>query len=132
MAMALLQAGCGGGDVSCVFAHGTGTRAGDAAEVRALEAVFEGRWVPVTALKSLTGHLCGASGALDVIAAIRANEAGALPATLNLLRPDVGNRLDYVTGEVRSGPVDAVLCNAFGFGGVNSSLVVRRYGRGLR
>ena len=128
MAMALLQAGCGVGDVSCVFAHGTGTRAGDTAEIRALEAVFEGRRVSVTALKSLTGHLCGASGALDVIAALRAIEAGALPATLNLSRPEVGDRLDYVTGEVRSGPVEAVLCNAFGFGGANSALVVRRYG----
>jgi 3-oxoacyl-(acyl-carrier-protein) synthase len=48
------------------------------------------------------------------------------------LRPEVGNRLDYVTGEVRSGPVEAVLCNAFGFGGVNSSLVVRGYRRELR
>jgi 3-oxoacyl-[acyl-carrier-protein] synthase II len=127
MSMALIQARCSAEDLSGVFAHGTGTRAGDAAEVRALETVFAGHRIPVTALKSMTGHLCGASGALDVIAAVCAIETGLLPASLNLSRPEPGDRLDHVMGSARSVSVEAVLCNAFGFGGVNSCLVVRRY-----
>ena len=75
----------------------------------------------------MTGHLCGASGALDVIAALKSIEQGVIPPTLNLARPDPGNGLDHVVREPREARVDAVLCNAFGFGGANSSLVVRRY-----
>ena len=127
MSLALRGAGCGEQDVSCVFAHGTGTRAGDAAEVRALESVFGDRRVPVTALKSMTGHLCGASGALDVIAAIRAIASGFVPLTRNLECAEADDTLDHVVREPRRERVDLALCNSFGFGGVNSCIAVRRH-----
>jgi 3-oxoacyl-[acyl-carrier-protein] synthase II len=127
MQAALRQAGCLPKELSCILAHGTGTRAGDAAEATALAGLLQGERVPVTALKSMTGHLCGASGALEVIAAIRAVAQGVIPPTLNLYGPDCGNELELVAREAREARVHAVLCNAFGFGGANSCVVVRRY-----
>ncbi len=127
VSMAIRRAGCEVADVSCVFAHGTGTRAGDAAEVRALVAVFGERRVPVTALKSMTGHLCGASGALDVIAAICAMDTGMVPFNRNLATAEADDPLDHVTGAERIARMEWVLCNSFGFGGVNSCLVLKRH-----
>ncbi len=127
MQAALRQARCLPKDLSCILAHGTGTRAGDAAEATALEGLLQGERVPVTAVKSMTGHLCGASGALEVIAAIRAIAQGVIPPTTNLYEPDCGNELELVAREAREASVEAVLCNAFGFGGANSCVVVRRY-----
>ena len=109
------------------MAHATGTRSGDRAEATALASVFPQRRVPITAVKSMTGHLCGASGAIELIAAIQAIEHGVIPPTINLLQPDPENDLDCVAQQPREARIDAVLCNAFGFGGANSSLVVRRY-----
>jgi 3-oxoacyl-[acyl-carrier-protein] synthase II len=75
----------------------------------------------------MTGHLCGASGALDVIAAVKSIEQGVIPPTINLSNPDPDNALEHVAQQPRAARIDAVLCNAFGFGGANSSLVVRRF-----
>jgi 3-oxoacyl-[acyl-carrier-protein] synthase II len=127
MNAALANARCRPEEISCVMAHGTGTEAGDRAEAKCLAAVFHPKRVPVTAVKSMTGHLCGASGATELIAAIKAIECGVIPPTLNLREPDPETDLDYVADRPREARVDSVLCNAFGFGGANSSLVVRRY-----
>ena len=127
MSAALAQARCLPENVSCIMAHATGTRSGDRAEATALASVFPQRRVPITAVKSMTGHLCGASGAIELIAAIQAIEHGVIPPTINLLQPDPENDLDCVAQQPREARIDAVLCNAFGFGGANSSLVVRRY-----
>lgn len=124
---ALARASCPATEVSCVLAHATGTRAGDSAEAHCLAALLGSQKVPVTALKSMTGHLCGASGAIEAIAAVKSILHGLIPPTLNLTHPDPQHPLDYVLKEPRETRVRAVLCNAFGFGGTNSSLVLRRY-----
>ncbi len=127
MRAALAQARCLPEELSCILAHATGTRSGDHAEATALAGLLDGRRVPVTALKSMTGHLCGASGAIEAIAAVKSIGQGVLPPTLNLAKPDPEDRLEHVGRQPREASVRAVLCNAFGFGGVNSSLVLRRY-----
>jgi 3-oxoacyl-[acyl-carrier-protein] synthase II len=127
MNAALGQARCLPESLSCILAHATGTRAGDRAEANSLAGLLGRQRVPVTAIKSMTGHLCGASGAIEAIAAIKSIEQGVIPPTLNLSQPDDGSLLDHVGREPREAPVEIVLCNAFGFGGANSSLVIRRY-----
>ena len=127
MHAALAQARCLPEELSCILAHATGTRSGDYAEANALAGLLGGRRVPVTALKSMTGHLCGASGAIEAIAAVKSIGQGVIPPTLNLGQPDQEDRLEHVGRQPREASVQAVLCNAFGFGGANSSLVLRRY-----
>jgi 3-oxoacyl-[acyl-carrier-protein] synthase II len=127
MITALEQAHCLPEKISCVLAHATGTRAGDLAEARSLSTLLQQHRVPITALKSMTGHLCGASGAIELIAAVKAIDQGVIPQIINLQECDPENDLDYVTRQPREAQVDVVLCNAFGFGGVNSSIVVQRY-----
>ena len=127
MSLALRQARCLPEHLSGILAHATGTLSGDAAESNALAGLLGRQRVPVTALKSMTGHLCGASGAIEVIAAIKSIGEGVIPPTLNLLQPDSPDDLEYVAVQPRETRVDVVLCNAFGFGGTNSSLVLRRY-----
>ena len=127
MHAALAQARCLPEELSCILAHATGTRSGDHAEANALAGLLGCRRVPVTALKSMTGHLCGASGAIEAIAAVKSIGQGVIPPTLNLGQPDPEDRLEHVGRQPREASVQAVLCNAFGFGGANSSLVLRRY-----
>lgn len=124
---ALTKARCTVDDLSGVFAHATGTPTGDRSEARSLADLFAGRRVPVSALKSMTGHLCGASGAVELIAAVKSIQLGVLPPILNFTESEEGHVLDYIVEKPRETPVDKVLCNAFGFGGVNCSLVVQRY-----
>ena len=127
MRAALGQARCLPEELSSIFAHATGTRSGDHAEANALASLLEGKKVAVTALKSMTGHLCGASGAIDAIVAVQSIAQGVIPATRNLSHPHPENQLDHVGSQPREAAVRMVLCNAFGFGGANSSLVLRRY-----
>ena len=112
-------------EVSAVFAHAAGTQAGDAAEVRALDAALGEALgdVPVTAMKSMTGHMLGASGAAQAVAAVKAIESGTVPPTINCERLDDGLAIDCVRGAPRQGSLRLVLSNAFGFGGQNAVLV---------
>jgi 3-oxoacyl-[acyl-carrier-protein] synthase II len=127
MHAALGQARCLPEELSCILAHATGTRSGDHSEANALAGLLGGKKVAVTALKSMTGHLCGASGAIDAIVAVKSIAQGVIPPTLNLSHPHPKNQLDHVVSQPREAAVSMVLCNAFGFGGTNSSLVLRRY-----
>lgn len=113
--------------VGAIYAHATGTRAGDSAELAALHTVFGeyGRTIPLTATKSATGHLLGASGLLAVICAINTVTTGRVPPTLNLDRPEFPD-WDYVTGSARATDAKTALVNSFGFGGHNAALIVRR------
>ncbi|MBB6174605.1 3-oxoacyl-[acyl-carrier-protein] synthase II [Nocardiopsis mwathae] len=113
------------GDVGIVHAHATSTPQGDVAEAHAIAAAL-GTHPAVTATKSMTGHLLGASGALSAIAALLSLRDGTVPPTRNVqdLDPDVG--LDVVTGTARPGHWDSALVNSFGFGGHNVSLLLGR------
>jgi 3-oxoacyl-[acyl-carrier-protein] synthase II len=106
--------------------HATSTPAGDIAEVAALRRVFAAALdeIPVSATKSMTGHLLGAAGAVEAILAIRSLETGVLPPTINLDAPDPACGLDHVAGSARAARPRRVLSNSFGFGGTNASLVL--------
>ncbi|MGB4137628.1 MAG: beta-ketoacyl-[acyl-carrier-protein] synthase family protein, partial [Microbacterium sp.] len=112
--------------VDHVNAHGTGTPAGDAAELAALRAALgaHAARIPITATKSSTGHLLGASGAVEAVIAVQSLRTGILPPTINLDDPEFAD-VDIVT-DARVHPIRTVLSNSFGFGGHNGALVLRR------
>jgi 3-oxoacyl-[acyl-carrier-protein] synthase II len=128
MRLALADAGLEPSDVDHVNAHATSTPAGDPAEVRAIRAVF-GRHtdaIPVSATKSMTGHLLGAAGALEAIFCIRALQTGQLPPTINLDNPDPECELDHVANKARQVLTRVAVSNSFGFGGTNATLILGR------
>jgi 3-oxoacyl-[acyl-carrier-protein] synthase II len=113
--------------VDYVCAHGTGTETGDIAESRATQAVFGSR-IPVSSLKGHLGHTLGACGALEAWMTLGMMGEGKVAPTLNLV--DVDERcgvLDYVMGEPREVSIDIAVSNNFAFGGVNTSLVFKRW-----
>jgi len=123
MRRALADAAIAASDVGYLNAHGTGTKLGDAAEAKAIRAVF-GDGPPVSSTKGLTGHMLGASGAVEAVVAVAAMNRGLLPPTWNLDDPDPACDLDHVRVKPRPASVDYALSNSFGFGGHNVSLVV--------
>ena len=126
MAAALASAGLSPQEVGYLNAHATSTPAGDASEVAAIRRVFGAAVdsLPVSATKSMTGHLLGAAGALEAILTIAALRDGVLPPTINLVDMDPDCALDHVVQTARSCRADVALSNSFGFGGTNVSLVL--------
>ncbi len=129
MRLALASAGLDPLDVGHVNAHATSTPTGDLTEARSITEAL-GTHPTVTAVKSMTGHLCGAAGALGAIATILAIRDGVIPATLNLDDLDPEVKLDIVTGRPRQGRWAAAVANSFGFGGHNASLAFTAAGAG--
>jgi 3-oxoacyl-[acyl-carrier-protein] synthase II len=125
MRRALADAAITGPDVGYLNAHGTGTRLGDTAEALAIRTVF-GDGPPVSSTKGLTGHMLGASGAVEAVATVAAMLRGALPPTYNLDDPDPACELDHILKEPRAAAIGYALSNSFGFGGHNVSLVFGR------
>lgn len=131
MRLALADAAVAAGDVGYVSAHATSTPAGDGEEAIAIAAVFAGAGgrLQVSAIKSMTGHLLGAAGALGALAAVLAIERGLVPPTINLDRLDpacAALGLDFTANAAVAKGVDFALANSFGFGGTNASLVFGR------
>lgn len=128
MAGALADAGLTPDQVDHINAHGTGTAANDRSESLALAQVFGVRaaQIPLTATKSLHGHLIGAAGAVELLACLLALRSGDIPPTAGYLGPDPECPVDLVTGEARQAKVEVVLSNAFAFGGLNAVLALRR------
>ncbi|HET7728642.1 MAG TPA: beta-ketoacyl-[acyl-carrier-protein] synthase family protein [Usitatibacter sp.] len=129
MRLALEDAGMAPGEIGYVNAHGTATEANDPVETAALRAVFgahAGR-LPVSSTKSMHGHLLGAAGALEMVAALGALAGGVVPPTMHLTEPDPACDLDYVPGKARAVEgLAAVMSSSFAFGGTNAVLVARR------
>jgi len=130
MKLALEDAKTAPDQVGYINAHGTSTQLGDVAETRALKRIF-GDYAKdgliVSSTKSATGHLLGASGGVEIIAAALAIRDGIIPATLNLDEPDEQCDLDYVPNVPREAAVDLAMSNSFGFGGHNACLVLTRF-----
>jgi 3-oxoacyl-[acyl-carrier-protein] synthase II len=114
--------------VGYINAHGTSTPTGDIAESNAVKSVFgdSAYKVMVGSTKSMTGHLLGAAGAVEAIFSIQALVNSAVPPTINLDNPDDGCDLDYIAHTARDANLDYVLCNSFGFGGTNGSLIFKK------
>jgi len=128
MRNALNDAQLNADQIGYVNAHGTSTPAGDLAECQAVKSVFgQQTKVLVSSTKSMTGHLLGAAGAVESIYSILALRDQAIPPTLNLDNPDVGCDLDFVPHTARQvSGLEYSLCNSFGFGGTNGSLIFRK------
>ncbi|MBL4940247.1 MAG: beta-ketoacyl-ACP synthase II [Colwellia sp.] len=128
MVNALNDAKLNANQIGYINAHGTSTPAGDIAETNAVKSVFgaDAYKVFMGSTKSMTGHLLGAAGAIEAIFSIQALMHSAVPPTINLDNPDEGCDLDYIPGAARDINLDYVLCNSFGFGGTNGSLIFKK------
>ncbi|MEO6877449.1 MAG: beta-ketoacyl-[acyl-carrier-protein] synthase family protein, partial [Gemmatimonadaceae bacterium] len=115
--------------IGYISAHGTATKVGDAVETAAIKEVFgsHAATVCVSSTKAVHGHLMGATGAVELIACVMALDAGIVPPTAHLDRPDPALDLDYVPNEARRIGLRAVMSNSFGFGGMNAVLVARHF-----
>lgn len=129
MELALARARISPAEVNYINAHGSSTPLNDLAETRAIKKVFkEQSWsIPVSSIKSMIGHLWGAAGAVEAISTILSIKEGIIPATINYETPDPECDLDYVPNQARRAKIRAALSNSSGFGGVNASLVFKRY-----
>ena len=127
--MALSSAGANIEDVGYINAHGTGTLLNDQSETRAIKASFGdlAYKIPVSSTKSMTGHMMGATGALEAIFCVQAIREGILPPTINYRTPDPECDLDYIPNTARDAKISLAISNAFGFGGHNAVLAVRKY-----
>jgi 3-oxoacyl-[acyl-carrier-protein] synthase II len=127
MRAALRRAGLQPADIGYINAHGTSTPHNDRTESQAIRTVFGDQAPPVSSTKSMTGHLIGASGAVEAIICIKTILEGCLPPTINYEHPDPDCDLDYVPNVARPKRVKAVLSNSLGFGGHNTTLIVSRF-----
>ena len=128
--LAVRDAGVAPEELDYICAHGTATRANDAAETRAIRIALgaEADRIPASSPKSMVGHLIGAAGALSAMVCLLAIRDGVLPPTTNLHTPDPECDLDYVPLQARRAQVRTAAANAFGFGGQNCVVVVRAPG----
>lgn len=128
MAMAMKHAKVNPEEVDYINAHGTSTPVGDVCETKAMKRAFgehAKKGLAVSSTKSMTGHLLGAAGAVEMAACVMAMRDGVLPPTINLDQPDPECDLDYVPNKAREKKVKVAISNSFGFGGHNSSLLIR-------
>ena len=126
---ALADARLTASDIGYINAHGTATQVGDIVETKAIKDVFGARAykIPVSSTKALHGHMMGAAGAVEFIAAILALESRTIPPTCHYTEPDPECNLDYVPNSPRHDvEIDAVMSNSFAFGGTNAVLVAKR------
>jgi len=128
MNLALEDAKVNPTDVQYVNAHGTSTGLGDLAEVKAIKTVFgaHAKKLMVSSTKSHMGHLLGASGGVEAIAAVLTVKNNLIPPTINLHEPDEECDLDFVPLKARDSKVDIAISNSFGFGGHNACLLFRK------
>ena len=131
MRAALKDAGIDPNTVDYVNAHATSTPAGDGNESRAIELVFgehaTSKKLKVSSTKSMTGHLLGAAGGLEAGITVMTLLEQKIPPTINLVTPGEDCVLDYVANTAIDAPIDVALSNSFGFGGINASLIMRRW-----
>ena len=129
MKMAIKDAGLAPEDVDYINAHGTSTPLNDLTETVAIKSVFgsHAKKVPISATKSMTGHLLGAAGSTEAIFTVLAIRDGIIPPTINYEEPDPQCDLDYVPNVARRKPLRIGMSNAFGFGGTNATLIFKKF-----
>ena len=129
MKLALENAELSVNDIGYINAHGTSTQLNDKSETAAIKTVFgeQAYKIPVSSTKSMTGHLLGASGAVEAVFSIMAIREGIIPPTINYETPDPVCDLDYVPNQSRKVAPKHVMSNSFGFGGHNATLVISRF-----
>lgn len=122
---ALSEAGISPDDVDYINSHGTSTLIGDLAESRVIRGVFKDKDIPVSAIKSMTGHMLAASGAFEIACSAMSIKEGVIPPTINTKEIDKDCDINLIT-EKKDLPIKIVLSNSFGFGGVNAVLVIKK------
>ena len=129
MRMALESAKATVENLGYINAHGTGTPLNDQSETRAIKSAFgeKAYEIPISSTKSMTGHMMGATGALEAIFCVQAVREGVLPPTIHYETPDPECDLDYIPNQAREKKIDLAISNAFGFGGHNAVLAIRKY-----
>lgn len=127
--MALHSAGANVDEVGYINAHGTGTPLNDKSETRVVKSAFGdlAYKIPISSTKSMTGHMLGSTGAVEAIFCVKAIREGILPPTIHYETPDPECDLDYIPNKAREKRIDLAISNAFGFGGHNAVLAVRKY-----
>jgi 3-oxoacyl-[acyl-carrier-protein] synthase II len=129
MRMAIKDAGLRPEEIDYINAHGTSTPLNDVTETLAIKTVFgeHAKKVPISATKSMTGHLLGAAGSTEAIFTVLAIRDGIIPPTINYEEPDPECDLDYVPNVARQKSLNVAMSNAFGFGGTNAALVFKKF-----
>jgi beta-ketoacyl-acyl-carrier-protein synthase II len=129
MLMALKSANANIDEVGYINAHGTGTSLNDQSETRAIKAAFGelAYKIPISSTKSMTGHMMGATGALEAVFCVQAIREGILPPTIHYETPDPECDLDYIPNKAREAKISLAISNAFGFGGHNAVLAIRKF-----
>ena len=129
MQAALDEAGVAPEEVDHINAHGTSTKLNDITETRAIKKVFgaHAASIPITGNKSMIGHLLGAAGGVESVFSVLTLLHEMIPGTINMVEPDPECDLDYVTEGSRKAKVQYVLCNSFGFGGTNATILYKRW-----
>ena len=129
MRRALKDAGLAPEDIIHINAHATSTQLNDATETRAMKLAFgdHAKKLKISATKSMTGHLLGAAGGIESVFTALALREGILPGTINLENPDPVCDLDYLSGGSEPNDCEYAMCNSFGFGGTNASLIFRKW-----
>ena len=129
MEQALKDAGINAEKVNYINAHGTSTPLNDKVETKAIKELFKNKayQIPVSSTKSMTGHLLGATGGVELISCVLALNRGLIPPTINYETFDPECDLDYVPNQAREKKVEVILSNSMGFGGHNAVLIVRKF-----
>ncbi len=129
MQRALENAGIQIEDIDSINAHGTSTELNDKSETAAIKTVFgkQAYQIPVSSTKSMTGHLLGATGALEAVICVKALQDQIIPPTINYETPDPECDLDYVPNNPQKARLEQVMSNSFGFGGHNATIILSRF-----
>ena len=129
MKIALEDAGLKPADIGYINAHGTSTQLNDKSETAAIKTALgeQAYNIPISSTKSMTGHLLGASGAIEAIICTQILQHDILPPTINYETPDPNCDLDYVPNKARKARPDHIMSNSFGFGGHNASVILSRF-----
>ena len=129
MKIALEDAGLAPAEIGYINAHGTSTQLNDKSETAAIKTALgeQAYNIPVSSTKSMTGHLLGASGAIEAILCTQILQHGILPPTINYETPDPACDLDYVPNQARKAQPRHIMSNSFGFGGHNASVILSRF-----
>ncbi|GGH09488.1 beta-ketoacyl-ACP synthase II [Paenibacillus segetis] len=129
MKLALQEAGIKPNQVDVISAHATSTEVGDKSETAAIKNMFgeDAYRIPVTANKSMTGHMFGAAGGVEAIALVKSLQTGIIPPTINQQEKDEDCDLDYVPNVARAANLTVGMSNSFGFGGHNAVIILKKY-----
>ena len=128
MRIALDDGGFQPADIDYINAHGTSTQLNDKSETAAIKTAFgeQAQHIPISSTKSMTGHLLGASGALEAVICVKTLQFQIAPPTINYETPDPDCDLDYIPNTARPLKIDRVMSNSFGFGGHNATIIISR------